>query len=434
MNYIFMDNFRGFKETIIPIRNANFLVGENSTGKSSFLTLLALISTPQFWFTQDFSPGEFSNLGGFNDIVSVASHIRNRFTVGFLNMLSEKEEKDYKLRHSFALMTFRNEEGMPKLARYVLYRKGQILKVLFLSKTARFKLIDRFQNFEKEDAFLQFFLDIFNEDLTDRKGFRQLPSSFAPHPPLPIINTLIQSIEKPKKRSEIPFLPDIPIKFNLTWLAPIRTKPQRTYDGFKTDFTPEGDHTPYIIRKTLGSRDKVQKLVDLLKSFGESSGLFTRVVPHSFGKDPSAPFEVQIEFYGARLNIKNVGYGVSQVLPVVIEMLTRPKGHWFAIQQPEVHLHPRAQASLGELMHFMVQERQHHYLVETHSDYLIDRFRLRLKDARGPSGCQVVFFERTEEGNKVYPMQINQKGQYPENQPKNFRDFFIREEIRLLEI
>ena len=115
-------------------------------------------------------------------------------------------------------------------------------------------------------------------------------------------------------------------------------------------------------------------------------------------------------------------------------MLTRPKGHWFAIQQPEIHLHPRAQASLGELMHFMVQERQHHYLVETHSEYLIDRFRLRLKDERGPSGCQIIFFERTEEGNRTYPMQINEKGQYPEKQPKNFRDFFIREEMRLLEI
>jgi hypothetical protein len=245
---------------------------------------------------------------------------------------------------------------------------------------------------------------------------------------------LIQSTDKSKKKGEMTFRPDIPLVPDLTWLAPIRTKPRRTYDGFKTDFTPEGDHTPYVIRKTLGSREKAQKFVELLKSFGKSSGLFTRVVPHSFGRDPSAPFEVQIEFHGARLNISNVGYGVSQVLPVVIEMLSRPKGHWFAIQQPEVHLHPRAQASLGELIHIMVQEHQHHYLVETHSEYLIDRFRLRLKEERSPKGCQVIFFERTEEGNRAYPMEINEKGQYPEKQPRNFRDFFIREETRLLEI
>ena len=434
MNYLFVDNFRGFSETFTPLQRANFLVGENSTGKSSLLTLLALFSTPQFWFFQDFSPREFSNLGGFNDIVSVASDIRNRFTVGFLNILSEKEQKDQALRYTFALMTFRNEEGMPKLARYTLYRSEQLLKVLFLPNTTRYKLINQYPNFEQEDAFLQFVLDVFREDLTDRKGFQQLPESIPPYPPPPLLSALIQAKDKPKKKAELTFSAEIPVVLPLTWLAPIRTKPQRTYDGFKTDFTAEGDHTPYVIKKRLGSRKKAEKLVELVRSFGESSGLFTKVVPHSFGRGPSAPFEVQIELHGARLNISNVGYGVSQVLPVVIEMFTRPRGHWFAIQQPEVHLHPRAQASLGELIHFMVKERQHHYIVETHSEYLIDRFRLRVKDARGPSGCQVIFFERTKEGNKIYPIQINEKGQYPQEQPKNFRDFFIREEMRLLEI
>lgn len=433
MYYMFMDNFRGFSETIVPLGNANFLVGENSTGKSSFLTLLALFSTPNFWFVQDFSPGEFSNLGGFNDIVSVCSPIRNRFTVGFLDMLTEREEEDQARRYSFVLMTFRNEEGMPKLTRYIQYRNGKLLKVFFLATTTKFKLLDRFPNFKDENEFLQFVRVVFHEDLTDRKGFTRLPKSIPAHAPPTIISTLIQSIDKPRKKGRIP-LPELPVTLGLTWLAPIRTKPRRTYDGFKTDFTPEGDHTPYVIRKTLGSGKKAKNLVELLKSFGESSGLFSTVVTHTFGRGPSAPFEVQIELFGARLNISNVGYGVSQILPVLIEMLTRPKGHWFAIQQPEIHLHPRAQASLGELMHFMVQDRQHHYLVETHSEYLIDRFRLRIKDESGPTGSQVIFFERTEEGNKTYSMQINERGQYPKNQPKNFRDFFIQEEIRLLDI
>jgi hypothetical protein len=132
-----------------------------------------------------------------------------------------------------------------------------------------------------------------------------------------------------------------------TWLAPIRTRPLRIYEGFKTDFTPEGDHTPYLIRKTLGSSEGATKFAELLKQFGESSGLFSTVIAHSFAEDPSAPFEVMVELHGRPLNIRNVGYGVSQVLPVVVEMITRPRGHSFAIQQPEVHLHPRAQAALA---------------------------------------------------------------------------------------
>jgi predicted ATPase len=174
--------------------------------------------------------------------------------------------------------------------------------------------------------------------------------------------------------------------------------------------------------------------VQLLERFGEESGLFSTVDAHTFGSDPSAPFEVLVQISGIPLNISNVGYGVSQVLPVVVEMLTRPKGHWFAIQQPEVHLHPRAQAALGELIHFLVTDLGHRYLIETHSDHLVDRFRLRVSKTGKPTDSQVLFFERTAEGNVVFPLNIDSKGRYPYDQPPSFRRFFLDEELSLLEL
>jgi predicted ATPase len=134
------------------------------------------------------------------------------------------------------------------------------------------------------------------------------------------------------------------------------------------------------------------------------------------------------------LNISNVGYGVSQVLPVVVEMLTRPKGQGFAIQQPEVHPHPRAQAALGELIHFLVVDQQHNYTIETHSEFLIDRFRLRMKERGKPKDAQVIFFERLGDSNKAHVLAINDKGQYPREQPDSFRRFFINEEVGLLKL
>ena len=47
--YIFVDNFRGFRDTCIPITDVNFLVGENSTGKTSILGLLKLLAGPRFF-------------------------------------------------------------------------------------------------------------------------------------------------------------------------------------------------------------------------------------------------------------------------------------------------------------------------------------------------------------------------------------------------
>ena len=129
---------------------------------------------------------------------------------------------------------------------------------------------------------------------------------------------------------------------DLTWIAPIRTKPQRFYDGMRKTFTPEGDHTPFILRKTLRAKTRSREFAAKLKVFGESSGLYEAIRPHSFDRSPQSPFEILVRFAGAELNINNVGYGVSQVLPLVVEFLSKEKGCTFAIQQPEVHLHPRA--------------------------------------------------------------------------------------------
>ena len=85
-------------------------------------------------------------------------------------------------------------------------------------------------------------------------------------------------------------------------------------------------------------------------------------------------------------------------------------------------------------MHFLVVEEGHHYVVETHSDYLIDRFRLRVRKTHQPKDAQVIFFSRSSVGNRAHILNINEKGQYPSEQPDEFRRFFINEEVSLLEI
>ena len=435
MQYVFMDNFRGFSQTLVPLDRATFLVGENSTGKSSFLSLAYLLSTPQFWFNQDFSAGGAVNLGGFRDIVSFTSEVKNRFTVGML-ATRNKGGRDKSAREcAFGLLTFRNEEGMPRLSRYVQCIEGKLQKIVFLPKAIRFKSLRIDRPASSEEDIISLFLRIYQEDKNDRQGYKKIPNDLPPESPLGFVLAVVQSLEDTRMSKQLVLRQDIPITMmGMTWLAPIRTKPRRTYDGFKTNYTPEGDHTPHVLRKTLASREMAQTFTKLLRRFGQSSGLFSRVDAHAFGKDPAAPFEVRIEISGGPLNISSVGYGVSQVLPVIVEMLTRPDHQWFAIQQPEVHLHPRAQAALGDIMHFLVKEKHHNYILETHSQYLVDRFRFRIKKARGPNGCRVVFFERTKSGNVARTLPIGTEGTYPKDQPSGFRAFFIDEELRLLQI
>ena len=180
------------------------------------------------------------------------------------------------------------------------------------------------------------------------------------------------------------------------------------------------------------SQDSSQSFI---RRVGKASGLFQDVKTKNFGRGATAPFEVDIVLDGKELSLNTVGYGVSQSLPVLVEILARPHGSWLAIQQPEVHLHPRAQAALGDVLFEMATREHKHFLVETHSDFTIDRFRMQYRNRGGNKpDSQVLFFERKNRCNVVTPLSIGPEGELPEKQPKAYRDFFLKESLDVLGI
>jgi hypothetical protein len=237
--------------------------------------------------------------------------------------------------------------------------------------------------------------------------------------------------ESSEGRRAVPFPYILQSSFRaLTWLAPIRSKPKRTYDDYKTDFSSDGSHTPYLVRKILGTSSSCSKFNDFIRQFGTNSGLMEAVKIKKYGDDEIiSPFELSIELEKKNLNIKYVGYGVSQILPVVVEIYNGQKHTWFVIQQPEVHLHPKAQAALGDVFYMMAKKEEKIFLIETHSDYMIDRFRRNYVGGKGAVEAQVLFFRRKGIENMVDSINITDSGEYDANQPKEFRDFFIKEEL-----
>ena len=75
----------------------------------------------------------------------------------------------------------------------------------------------------------------------------------------------------------------------------------------------------------------------------------------------------------------DVGYGVSQAIPVLTELLREDCSPILLLQQPEVHLHPSAQAALGSLFCNLAGPKRQ-LVVETHSDHLLDRVRMEIRD------------------------------------------------------
>jgi len=157
-----------------------------------------------------------------------------------------------------------------------------------------------------------------------------------------------------------------------------------------------------------------------------------------------SPFNINVVINGKPVKIINVGYGVSQILPLIVETVIREEETWLALQQPEIHLHPRGQAAFGDLIYKSALSDNKGFIVETHSDYTVDRFRLKMNiDYRSENyknedkdkiTSQVVFFSRNKEGNQLTVVPILDNGAYSEEQPIEFKQFFIKEELSLLQI
>lgn len=227
-----------------------------------------------------------------------------------------------------------------------------------------------------------------------------------------------------------------------TWIAPIWQKPRRIYDPIEQAYHPDGGHIPNLIRQ-LFRKDQVngistQSILEKISSFGQACGLFEQIKVKSRDdvlREGEGPFQIEVMVGGQLFNLVNVGYGVSQVLPVLTKVLLKEKNALFAIQQPEIHLHPKAQAALGRFFYDVAKSDQKQFLIETHSDYLIDRFRHQLMQDQGEKiEAQILFFERTAEGNQVTPIPILPDGSYPHVQPEAFRAFFIQEALRMMDL
>ena len=219
--------------------------------------------------------------------------------------------------------------------------------------------------------------------------------------------------------------------------APTRSRPRRTYDPGILVHDPEGDYIPSYLASLSRRNDASWKaLKGDLEGFGRTSGLFDEIAVRSFGISDGDPFQIQIRKYGRRRkgpwrNLIDVGYGVSQALPMLTELLRQEAPTMFLLQQPEVHLHPQAQAALGTLLCRVAAEGRQ-LVVETHSDYIIDRVRMDVRD--GTTGLKsedvsILYFEPGDLDVKIHSIRIDSSGNVLDA-PLSYGNFFMDEVSR----
>ncbi|WP_164104426.1 DUF3696 domain-containing protein [Candidatus Laterigemmans baculatus] len=136
----------------------------------------------------------------------------------------------------------------------------------------------------------------------------------------------------------------------------------------------------------------------------------------------------------AVLRVQDVGFGISQILPVVVALLVA-KEDYVLVEQPELHLHPRLQTELGDLLieACVGDEKTKRAIMETHSEHLILRVLRRIRETTdgelpdgfqevGPGDVSVNYLEPAEEGTKIMRLRIDDDGEFVDRWPHGFFD------------
>lgn len=221
--------------------------------------------------------------------------------------------------------------------------------------------------------------------------------------------------------------------------APVRSRPQRTYDPDEAAHDPYGNYVPmYLAEIAMQNLADWESLKSGLEKFGRSAHLFDEIRLYRFDKKINSPFQLQVrkgskERKGQWHNLIDVGYGISQVLPVITELI-RPDAPQISLwQEPEVHLHPSAQAALATFFCNIAAEGKQ-LIIETHGDYLIDRVRMDIRDNKTtlkPEDVSILYFERIGLDVQIHSLRFDAQGNVLDA-PSSYRQFFLEEVNRSL--
>ncbi len=246
-------------------------------------------------------------------------------------------------------------------------------------------------------------------------------------------------------------------KFGVRYLGPLRDSPRPVYQPEAlegtTDVGYRGEHTAAIYEINKHQRityrlppsdDTELDYVNLASTTSAQLGQATSQWLQYLGVAASVQ-TTDAGVYGNRMRVSmaegaplhdltNVGVGVSQVLPIVVMALLAPRGSLLIFEQPELHLHPKVQARLADFFLALALDGKQ-TLLETHSEYLVDRLRLRIAMAPDDSVrhfVNILFSEKKGTSSSLTPVEISEYGAIL-NWPTDFFEQSQRDVSRIVQ-
>ena len=433
-----MQEVRCFAESQkLEIRPLTFLIGENSTGKTTALACFHVLADYLRHEGVDFNSHPYS-MGTFKDIVRNSKKRPKVFKLGFAYNSADD-------RCKLTVEFVQKKEGIEPTVGSVTqeFSNGKITFKSNPGFEARFGVVqaNRKRNeyvIECNPMFLErplFFLDLHylqRRSIDESKKLSEGEIALA---------TYLESLGK--KKDPIYHSWDSWYSLSVFSTSAIRSRPKRTYDPTREFNDPEGSDVPMLLMRTEATQKaQWETLTKQLVEFGKSSGLFHNIQIKNLGRSLGAPFQLKFKVRGPTANIVDVGYGVSQILPVLVHILHSEfpstdrrdpdSMPFFLLQQPEVHLHPKAQSELSSLLAKLASKRKRSFIVETHSDYMVDRARIEIRNGIiDPEDVSLIYFEPKANVVRVHNIRFDRFGNM-DGVPPHYREFFLNESDRLL--
>ena len=215
------------------------------------------------------------------------------------------------------------------------------------------------------------------------------------------------------------------------YLGPTRVHPQRLYHWEKTHPEEIDLWGNEAVDALLSAR--VRQLTTAHNGEGISieeriSKWFQKMeLAHSFWLGPKGSlddnnYEVRIQKSpnSAKVTLADMGHGVADLFPLLVHCCYVPEGSTLILEQPGIHLHPKAQADLADLLIEVITERNLQILIESHSEHLLNRLQRRVAEEKIGVDKTALYFCRNDEGvSTIERLKMDEFGNIT-NWPENF--------------
>lgn len=205
------------------------------------------------------------------------------------------------------------------------------------------------------------------------------------------------------------------------YLGPLRTEPQASYlwsGSPPLDVGRRGEFAVQALLATRGKNERVQlQVAEWLRGLGLISSI--HLPPVSENREE---YEVRVKQtrVSSEVLLPDVGFGVSQILPVLVLCAYAQEGSILLLEQPEMHLHPSAQSELADIIIDAVKKRNLQIIVESHSEHFLRRLQLRIAKEEFSAKDAALYFCHMENGeSKAELLQLTDDG-YIKNWPPDF--------------